>query len=119
MVKKVSCPSRKGFFWGNYCVVKNKKNQMAYFNGCTGATGKHSSLFFDACIDHDFCYHHEPVSNGVTKKQCDDRLFDDLKSICSENSELKNCLKTAKVFYFLVSKFGKSSYSCSNTKFNQ
>ena len=119
MVNELKCPKSKKNRTGKFCVLSGKP--LVYFNGCTGGFGKYSDTFFKACLKHDFCYHHEPATNNLSKKTCDEKFFNNMTLVCNaENNRLKyfTCLGAAWSFYQAVKVGGKKSWECSDSKFD-
>jgi hypothetical protein len=99
---------------GQFCFFKDEKDQLLVTNGCTGAskTGEYGALFINACIEHDLCYHHEPIESGLDKIDCDQQFYSRLKTVCRK-VDSKRCLAVAKAFYEAVENKGESSWRCS------
>jgi hypothetical protein len=99
---------------------QDNQGQDMFFNGCTGADKiPYGKIFFKACVLHDFCYHHEPISNGFSKEYCDHKFLRDMKTICdSKENDSFSCYSFADLFYGAVRSAGIISWGCSNTKAN-
>jgi coproporphyrinogen III oxidase len=39
--------------------------------------------FHNACVTHDLCYRHGAATYGLSRKQCDDEFYDNMKAACS------------------------------------
>lgn len=116
MVNQLTCPASKKVRKEPFCIVKNEQQQKLFFNGCTGTNGKWGTMFFSACVLHDFCYHSEPGFSGQNKKDCDKQFLSNLRKICESNTS-KTCRSMALSFYQAV-KLGGSSWECSKNNFS-
>jgi len=109
MVNKLQCPQSKD------------NRPLVYFNGCTKSVGEYGSVFFKACLKHDFCYHHEPATNGYSKKHCDKQFYVDMLNTCVQEEDFSNvisCSAMALGFYQAVKFGGDNSWECSNSNFD-
>ncbi len=119
IVNSLLCPKSKKNRDGEFCVISNRP--LVYFNGCTKSVGDYGDTFFKACLKHDFCYHHEPATNGLSKKNCDNNFYSDMLSVCMKNDKLSDfisCRSIAWGFYQAVKVGGKKSWECSNSVFD-
>jgi len=114
VVNSYKCPKSKLKIPFQFCTYKNDLGEDQFFDGCTGPTGGHSSLFYPHCIKHDLCYHHEPSTNGKSQKTCDVELRDGLISSCSAAKNPKTCEMWAKTMYRAVRSFGALAYNCAD-----
>lgn len=118
MVDQIICPTTKVKREGAFCKVNGSNEPLVFFNGCTAGFGNYEDVFFSACLQHDLCYHHEPVTSGKNKAQCDDEFYQQMKNLCLlEKDNSKRCRAAAKVFYKGVKGFGENSWQCSNVPF--
>lgn len=109
-----TCPASGKVRTGSYCVLKNDQEQDLVFNGCTGIDGSYGDLFFKACTLHDFCYHHEPVTSGKSKEECDSKFLKDSLATCNTQGDgRKRCKAMAYSFYLAVKAGGSKSWNCS------
>ncbi|MBT4760275.1 MAG: hypothetical protein HOO06_01140 [Bdellovibrionaceae bacterium] len=111
LVSELVCPNSGEKRKGSFCIVEN-----SFYNGCTASVTGYGELFFDSCVLHDHCYHHEPASNGKSKNDCDIAFYENLKQVCKTTFWKKACDKVAKSSYKALKAFGESSWSCSNTQ---
>ena len=114
VVNKFKCPKSKLTIPLYFCVYKTAEKKRMFFDGCTGPSGGHMSLFFPQCIKHDYCYHHEPISNGRTQKECDEEMRDGMLDLCEKAKDPKKCRRWALNMYVAVRSFGKIAYECAN-----
>lgn len=114
------CPTSKRKRTGPFCKIQDDQGRNMFFNGCTGADKiPFGKTFFKACILHDFCYHHEPTSNGFTKDYCDKKLLKDMRTICDQQENNSIACKTfADLFYAAVRTAGSRSWECSKVPAN-
>jgi len=101
-----------------HCMVKDNEKRPMYFNGCTGAFGKYSEVFFPACVYHDLCYHHEPTSNNLQREDCDSKFYNNMFKICDTRPKDDDCADAARWYYNAVATFGKNAWICSKEKAN-
>lgn len=119
MISQLQCPSSKKIRDGQFCVIQDRP--LVYFNGCTKSIGEYGDTFYNPCLKHDFCYHHEPATNGLSKKDCDSQFYDDMLDVCNAKDSMKDflsCSGVAWAFYRGVQVGGKKSWQCSNSKFD-
>ena len=119
MVDTLQCPNSKKVRDGRFCLVRHEP--LVYFNGCTKVGGKYGSTFYKPCLKHDFCYHHEPATNNLSKKKCDRRFYEDMVDVCAAKGATEGFLKCSGVawaFYQAVKVGGKNSWQCSNSFFD-
>ena len=81
-----------------------------------------NDLFWEAAVNHDYCYHHGQITYGYTQKDCDGQLIDDLLAVCRSgrgdvhewfDSEI--CMQNAQGMYGAVRQFGGDSFDAMNT----
>lgn len=85
--------------------------------------GKYKDTFYDACVEHDFCYRHGARTYGHSRKQCDKQFRTDMKARCPRLGPLQiltslldsassrsSCLATADQMYLGVRKFGDKHF---------
>ena len=111
IVSSLTCPTSGRERDGYFC----KLDDGRFYNGCTASVAGYGETFFEACKTHDHCYHHEPISTGRSKEECDDQLYIDMLSICESTDESFTCELMAAAFYQAVDKFGDNSWQCSDT----
>ncbi|NVK25148.1 MAG: hypothetical protein HWE10_09490 [Gammaproteobacteria bacterium] len=114
IVTELTCPTSQEVRDGEFCLLKNSANEMVFFNGCTAGIADYDAVFFNQCLAHDLCYHHEPATNGKSKNTCDQEFYQAMEKHCEKRSDTKRCLLMAKLFYEGVEHFGESSWQCSN-----
>lgn len=64
--------------------------------------------FYDACIQHDFCYRHGYKTYGHVKEFCDNEFYANMKAVCLAIDVL--CLSAAREFYTAVSRYADDAY---------
>lgn len=82
-----------------------------------GAPAHYRELFWDAGVHHDFCYHHNKASYGLSKHDCDLMFRNDMYLTCTSEEMTADCFDTAEIFYQAVvqSDAGTSAWLSSNT----
>ena len=82
-----------------------------------------NDLFWDAAVNHDYCYHHGQVTYGYTQKDCDGQMLDDLLAICRSGLGEKHawfdadaCMQNAQGMYGAVRQFGGDNFDSMNTR---
>jgi len=108
-----SCPSDDKVRTGTFCFLKDNNQNEIVYNGCSSGEPRFNQLFFSSCKAHDLCYHHEPVTSGLQKSDCDEIFFKSMIQTCQRNPQIENCEKVAKVYYRAVQAFGFSGWKCS------
>jgi len=121
LVNQIRCSNSKKTRQGQFCQLHDKVNKTKmFFNGCTSSVPGFDDLFFKACYYHDHCYHHEPVTSGMSKRDCDQQLKTQLYDVCeSIGTSMKRgytCDYVVNVTYYAVKFGGESSWQCSKTK---
>jgi len=101
-----------------HCVIRDNESRPMYFNGCSYSYGNYGEVFFQACVYHDLCYHHEPVSSGLKKEDCDSRFYNNMFAICDRRPKDTGCADAARWFYSAVASFGGTPWICSKEKAN-
>lgn len=115
IVKKYTCPKSKLPLPIRTCVFINKNGNQQFYNGCSGPSGGHKEIFYSSCIQHDLCYHHEPITNRLTQKECDYQLYENLLENCDNRAtNIPKCRKWAKYMYRALRLIGKPAFHCSN-----
>ena len=81
-----------------------------------------NELFWDAAVNHDYCYHHGKVTYNYARKDCDGQLLDDLLAICRSGRGEKypwfdtdECMSNAQAMFAAVRQFGDDSFNVMNT----
>lgn len=111
------CPKSKIFLPMKTCEFTPADNITRFFNGCSSITGGHRDIFTPACILHDLCYHHEPATNGMSRKECDREFYTNLRQACNDSARnIKKCKRWAKFLYRGVRTVGWAAYHCANDK---
>ena len=110
-----TCPKTKLPLPLKMCHFTNSQGEKNFFDGCTGPAGGFTETFYPACIRHDLCYHHEPVTNGKDQAYCDKLFYDIMVESCKGNAKEQKCLKWAKRLYVVVQSVGKLAFHCENT----
>ena len=116
VVKFFKCPKSKVTLPWRICKYQNPQEQDEFVDGCTGPTGGFLPIFFNSCIRHDLCYHHEPASNGRSRKSCDLEFLHNLRQAClNDGRNNKKCFFWARTLYQAVRTVGLPAYHCENT----
>ncbi len=113
MISSWACPSVDWLREGPFCEIKDRNGVSMVFNGCDVNIAGYGEIFYSACVEHDLCYHHEPVTSGRDKFQCDIRLYGDMMAICRQSHSPRRCEFMAHVYYEGVKLGGERSWSCS------
>ena len=113
--KTYTCPKSNIPLPVKTCVYENSYGETQFFNGCSGPSGGHNKLFYNSCIKHDLCYHHEPATNGYTQKVCDLNLRNNMISACEDKAtDVSKCIWWAKALYRGLRIIGTAAYHCAN-----
>lgn len=116
VVNSFQCPKSKLTLKWNFCLLQNHKGEELFFDGCTGPSGGHTELFYTACIKHDFCYHHEPLTSGLGRKACDEEFLKNTLDACPAAPEPEKCRQWARAMYKALRGFGEVAFNCSKSK---
>lgn len=100
------------------CEYLNNQDDLQFVNGCSGPTGGHTEYFFKACIVHDLCYHHEPSTNGLERKDCDQLFLNTALEGCEGAPNKKSCHFWAKLMYNSLRVIGGPAFHCSDEPAN-
>ncbi len=119
ILKKYKCPKTKLTLRIRTCEFENDYGETQFVNGCSGPSGGHKEIFFKACIKHDLCYHHEPSTNGNTRKDCDQLFLNIATESCdAEAKDKKKCKNWAKRMYRALRVIGGPAYHCADQPSN-
>lgn len=113
--KSYKCPKSKLKLPVRTCEYTSEDGTIQFVNGCSGPSGGHSELFFDACIKHDLCYHHEPSTNGFDRKYCDQLFLDIALKSCDQAPKKKSCERWAKIMYNSLRVIGGPAFHCADS----
>lgn len=116
VVDTFTCPRTKLKLNWNFCLAKTAKDEPIFFDGCTGPSGGHAALFYPACIQHDLCYHHEPLTSGLSQKDCDQQFLKQALASCSQSPNQKSCQKWAHTMFYALRTGGVVAFNCSKSK---
>lgn len=114
VVNQFKCPKSKLPLKWNFCLSEDGLGRQLFFDGCTGPSGGHTELFYPACIKHDYCYHHEPSTNGYAQADCDRQFLANTLDLCVQAQDQTKCRRWAKSMYWGVRMFGKVAYHCAD-----
>jgi hypothetical protein len=115
ILKKYRCPKSRLNLPIRTCEFENSYGDLQFVNGCSGPTGGHKETFFKACIKHDLCYHHEPSTGGLNRKDCDQLFLEiALKSCKEESQDKKSCRFWANTMYKALRIVGTAAFACSD-----
>lgn len=112
MQDSYACPKSGLVIRWDFCVAQSPKGETLFTDGCTGPSGGHSELFYPACIKHDFCYHHEPVTSGKTRKDCDQEFLAETLKLCNQSENPQKCEVWAYSMYSALRGFGELAFNC-------
>ena len=110
--KGFKCPQTFFRSPAKVCYFENNAGEELFTDGCTGPTGGHKDLFLPSCVKHDLCYHHEPATNGLSRRDCDDQFLTNLLESCNEAESLKRCKRWAHTMVAALRPFGGLAYKC-------
>ncbi|MCO4795476.1 MAG: hypothetical protein KC493_17275 [Bacteriovoracaceae bacterium] len=113
--KSYKCPKSGLRLPVKTCEYKTLNGDIQFVNGCSGPSGGHSELFFDACIQHDLCYHHEPSTNGFDRKYCDQLFLNIALKSCVNAPEKKKCERWANIMYSSLRVIGGPAFHCADS----
>lgn len=117
--KKYRCPKTKLNLPIRTCEYENEFGDLQFVNGCSGPSGGHKKTFFKACIKHDLCYHHEPSSGGLNRKDCDQLFLKVALKGCQEEAlNKKSCRFWANTMYRALRIVGSAAFACSDRPAN-
>lgn len=116
IVKSFTCPKTKLKLPIKTCIYKNKSYDQLFVNGCSGPSGDFGKTFFNACIAHDLCYHHEPSTSGLNQKSCDKVFLNIAVNDCSMYTGEKNkdCRGWARAMYLSLRVIGAPAFHCAD-----
>jgi hypothetical protein len=85
---------------------------------------RYNELFWWAGVNHDNCYHGNPISYGYSKQDCDERFIEDLLAVClyhEENGAMHwfkptICRTYASLMFGMVRRHGTESYTTYNLR---
>jgi hypothetical protein len=91
------CEGGKGMDYGIACVYADGRGQYYWDDGPSipaaadgllhvvlgHLTERYATLFWPAGQMHDYCYHHEPVTYGNSRSDCDDEFLGNMRGICN------------------------------------
>ena len=82
-----------------------------------------NDLFWEAAVNHDYCYHHGQITYGYAQKDCDEQFIDDLLAVCRSGRgevhawfDSEVCMQNAQGMYGAVRQFGGDSFDVMNTR---
>lgn len=116
LISQWQCPQSRDVRRGTFCELELPAGHAQVFNGCTGSIAGLSSIFFKACVLHDFCYHNEPAVSGKNRADCDLKFLNDMETLCAANGDTRGCLRQAETLYGIVRTGGRSSWACAKNQ---
>jgi hypothetical protein len=114
VVQELTCPKSKLKLSWKFCLTEDQNGRPLFFDGCTGPSGGHTDLFYPACIQHDYCYHHEPATHGYQQVDCDQQFLKEALNLCAQANDQKKCRAWAKAMYRALRSFGKIAFNCAD-----
>lgn len=122
ILTKYQCPKSRLTLPVKTCEYRNVQGDKLFVNGCTGPSGGFESIFFTACLRHDLCYHHEPATNGLDRKDCDKAFLDSTLKACENNvtdeKEAEKCRSWANIMFLALRVIGAPAFHCSDSVAN-
>lgn len=83
---------------------------------------RYEEVLWQAGVDHDHCYHSNPISYGLSKSDCDERFIADLEALCMNQSSLGEpwfhnevCRKYSALMYGAVRAGGQGAWAAFDT----
>jgi hypothetical protein len=81
--------------------------------------------FHPACVTHDFCYRHGYATYGISREECDDRFYEDMKMACADTSGLDRfdfeqsaiCKLSANQTFKSVRRYGEPHYRTTTSSY--
>ena len=75
--------------------------------------------FHDACVIHDLCYRHGNITYGVSREECDDEFYVNMKDACAGTANLgmldpedfAKCQLAANQTFMAVKKHGEPHFN--------
>ncbi len=116
MFKSYKCPKSGLKLPVRTCEYVNNLGDLQFVNGCSGPTGGHKEFFFKACVVHDLCYHHEPSTNGLNRKECDQLFLSTAIVGCEQAPKKESCIKWAKLMYNSLRVIGGPAFHCADNQ---
>jgi hypothetical protein len=107
-----TCPKSGLTIRWDFCVSKSSQGITLFTDGCTGPSGGHTELFYPACIQHDYCYHHEPVTSGMNRRDCDQEFLQTTLKLCQQSENPNVCEMWAYSMYSALRGFGELAFNC-------
>lgn len=95
-----SVPGKVKFFERAVSVTTDSADVFGRTLGAVAASwhSEFGETFFDACLQHDFCYRHGNKTYGRDKEGCDTEFYENMLALC----ENKTCEVAAKEFHWAV-----------------
>ncbi len=78
-------------------------------------------VFHEGAVIHDHCYHHNPITYGLTQDDCDRQLEQEMDAVCARRyaknkKGMRKCRRASKVMYAAVRLAGKKHFASFNTR---
>ncbi len=87
--------------------------------------GRWAELFWDAAVNHDYCYHHNGITRQLSQRDCDVQMLQDLSAVCAAPQvqaiswfEEDTCRRHAALAYLSVRAYGEDNFVVQNTEVN-
>jgi hypothetical protein len=91
--------------WSTHLAEQSYKDLAA-------ALAHYRDLFWDAGINHDLCYHHEPEVHGWNKQQCDALFLKDTRDICRASADRGRLVKMTMDVLWIIPVSANIDYTC-------
>lgn len=78
---------------------------------------------WDAAVNHDYCYHHNGITHGYSKDDCDQQFFSDLSAVCASDQyageswfSVDACRVNAAAMFAAVQVAGEAPWNIMNAR---
>ena len=79
---------------------------------------RQADKFHSACVTHDLCYRHGNITYGLSREECDDEFYENMKAACAgtanlgilDPEEYAKCQLAANQTYRAVKKHGEPHF---------
>jgi hypothetical protein len=98
-------------YTGGVCVHRDRQGRIYWNDGPSAPDwlgDKYRRIFWDAGVNHDNCYHHNPATYARGRQQCDDAFLVDMAALCAAHDPSGTCGAMATHFYEAVRLCGDS-----------
>jgi hypothetical protein len=134
--EKLHCDTGTGEDSPHVCLYRDGKGRAFFDDGPSTPASAHfisgisdsydlarwGLLFWPAAVNHDYCYHHNPITRGLSQQDCDMQMLSDLSAVCETEAFKKIswfdqdvCHKNAALAFATVRGCGDKYYAVQNT----